>query len=121
MLDIRLIRENPDQVRERLRGRGGDHWQAIDQVLELDTRRRAAETERQSLQAERNRLSKEIGIGRKQGQDTGDLEAQIRGSQHAWDIRLISAEALLRLLAITEEVEDPGVSERIRSILIPRE
>jgi len=33
-----------------------------------------------------------IVVGR---QDTGELEAQIRGSRHAWDIRLISAEALL--------------------------
>ena len=59
-----------------------------------------------------------IVVGR---QDTGDLEAQIRGSQHAWDIRLISAEALLRLLSLKENIEDPRVSEHIRSILIPRE
>ena len=78
MLDIRLIRENPDLVRERLRARGGDHWQSIDKVLDIDTRRRAAETERQSLQAERNRLSKDIGIGRKNGADTSDLEQQVR-------------------------------------------
>jgi hypothetical protein len=31
-------------------------------------------------------------------QDTGDLEAQVRGSRHAWDIRLISADALMRLV-----------------------
>jgi hypothetical protein len=54
-------------------------------------------------------------------QDTGDLEAQIRGSRHAWDIRLISVEALLRLLAIKEEVDDPVTIQRIHSILIPRE
>ncbi len=54
-------------------------------------------------------------------QDTGDLEAQIRGSRYAWDIRLISVDALLRLMAIKEEVEDPAVVQRIHSILIPRE
>ncbi len=59
-----------------------------------------------------------IVVGR---QDTGDLEAQIRGSQHAWDIRLISADSLLRLLSIKKEVEDPGIERRIRDILVPRE
>ena len=54
-------------------------------------------------------------------QDTGDLEAQIRGSRYAWDIRLISVEALLRLMSIKEAVEDPVVVQRIHSILVPRE
>ncbi len=54
-------------------------------------------------------------------QDTGDLEAQIRGSRYAWDIRLISVDALLRLMSIKEEVEDPMIVQRIHSILIPRE
>lgn len=54
-------------------------------------------------------------------QDTGDLEAQIRGSRHAWDIRIISVDALLRLMSIKEEVEDPQIVQRIHNILIPRE
>jgi hypothetical protein len=37
-----------------------------------------------------------ILVGR---QDTGELEAQIRGSRHAWDIRLISVDALLKLVS----------------------
>ncbi len=47
-----------------------------------------------------------IVVGR---QDTGDLEAQIRGSRHAWDVRLISTEALMSLLAVKEELEDPKI------------
>lgn len=54
-------------------------------------------------------------------QDTGDLEAQIRGSRYAWEIRVISVDALLRLMSIKEEVEDPQIIQRIHSILIPRE
>jgi hypothetical protein len=54
-------------------------------------------------------------------QDTGDLEAQIRGSRYAWDIRIISVDALLRLMHTKEEVEDPLIAQRIHSILIPRE
>lgn len=54
-------------------------------------------------------------------QDTGDLEAQIRGSRHAWDIRIISVDALLRFMSTKEEVDDPQIIQRIHSILIPRE
>lgn len=59
-----------------------------------------------------------IVVGR---QDTGDLEAQIRGSRFAWDIRLISVEALFRLVVIKEELEDPSIIQRIHQILVPRE
>ena len=59
-----------------------------------------------------------IIVGR---EDTGDLEAQIRGSKFAWDIRLISVDSLFELLRIKEEVEDPETVSRIHQILIPRE
>jgi len=59
-----------------------------------------------------------VVVGR---QDTGDLEAQIRGSRHAWDVRLISVDALLRLMDLKIEVEDPVIIRRIHDILIPRE
>lgn len=59
-----------------------------------------------------------IVVGR---DDTGDLEAQIRGSRHAWDVRLISTEALMSLLAVKEELEDPTIQTRIHSVLRPRE
>jgi hypothetical protein len=59
-----------------------------------------------------------ILVGR---QDTGELEAQIRGSRHAWDVRLISIDSLLRLMVLKEEVEDPIIIRRIHDILIPRE
>jgi hypothetical protein len=59
-----------------------------------------------------------IVVGR---QDTGDLEAQIRGSRHAWDVRLVSVGGLLRLVALKEAVEDPVIARRIHDILIPRE
>lgn len=53
--------------------------------------------------------------------ETGALETQIRGSPHAWDIRLISVSALLRLMKVKEELEDPGVVRKIRDILTPKE
>ncbi len=59
-----------------------------------------------------------IVVGR---EDTGEFEAQIRGSRYAWDVRVISLEGLLRLLALKEELEDPETVRRIHAILVPRE
>lgn len=59
-----------------------------------------------------------IVVGR---QDTGELEAQIRGSRHAWDVRLISAEALLRLVEIKENAEQGVTADKIRGLLRPTE
>lgn len=78
MLDIRDIRENPEGVKERVKLRGGDAWMLIDDVLACDEARRSAETEKQSLQSERNATSKQIGILKKQGEDTSDVEARVR-------------------------------------------
>lgn len=54
-------------------------------------------------------------------ENTGELEAQIRGSRHAWDMRLISVDALTDLLRLKEKVEDPATTSRIHQILIPME
>jgi len=54
-------------------------------------------------------------------QDTGELEAQVRGSRHAWDIRLISADALMRLVSLKQEADAPETGTKIRSLLIPKE
>lgn len=59
-----------------------------------------------------------ILVGR---QDTGELEAQIRGSRHAWDIRVISADSLLKLVQLKENSEDPETGKKIRSLLTPME
>jgi hypothetical protein len=59
-----------------------------------------------------------IVVGRK---DTGELEAQIRGSRHAWDMRLISVEALLKLVTLKENSEAPDIGLKIRSLLTPVE
>ncbi|MDC0398686.1 hypothetical protein OAN59_03205 [Alphaproteobacteria bacterium] len=53
--------------------------------------------------------------------DTGDLEAQIRGSKHAWNMRLISIEALSRLLFLKTELEDETFSYKVNQILKPIE
>jgi seryl-tRNA synthetase len=78
MLDIRVIRENPAAVQDRLKTRGGDHWKLIDEVLACDADRRTAETLKQEFQASRKTISKQIGILKAQGQDTTAVEAEVR-------------------------------------------
>jgi seryl-tRNA synthetase len=60
MLDLNLIRENPDLVRTALKNRQMDS-SPIDEILKLDEKRRALLTEVEQLKAERNAVSKEIG------------------------------------------------------------
>ena len=77
MLSIEHIRENPDEVRASLKTRNEDD--SITEVLELDTAIRAAVTERDNLNAERNRVSKELGQARSQGQEVSEeSRAQMR-------------------------------------------
>jgi seryl-tRNA synthetase len=78
MLDIRLIREKPDFVRERLATRGGGDEARIDDVLLVDAERRKTETALQQLNADRKRLSKEIGGKKSHGEGTAELEQRVR-------------------------------------------
>ena len=79
MLDIRLIREQPDEVKSRLASRGADLSSDIDAILGCDLERRQSETQLQQLQADRKRLSKEIGGLRARGEDSSAIEAQVKG------------------------------------------
>ncbi|MDA1188167.1 MAG: serine--tRNA ligase [Chloroflexi bacterium] len=60
MISIELLREQPDLVRRAMRARGTTDA-SIDQILELDTKRRAIIVEADELRARRNAVSKEIG------------------------------------------------------------
>ena len=63
MIDIRLIRDNPDLVRENIRKKFQDaKLPLVDEVIELDKANRAAINEASNLRAERNSLSKKIGM-----------------------------------------------------------
>jgi seryl-tRNA synthetase len=79
MLDIRLIRERPDFVRERLATRKAELAQQVDGVLKVDSERRRLETQVQQLNAERNKLSKEIGKLRSQKESSAEQESNVRG------------------------------------------
>ena len=63
MLDIKFIRENPDVVKENIKKKFQDaKLPLVDQVIELDAKRRAAIAEADQLRSNRNALSKQIGM-----------------------------------------------------------
>ncbi|MDQ7038909.1 MAG: serine--tRNA ligase [Aquificota bacterium] len=78
MIDIELIRKKPEYVKERLATRDKSLTDLVDQVLDLDGRRRGIIAKVESLRAERNRKSKEIGKLRREGKDTSALEEEVR-------------------------------------------
>ena len=77
MFDIKLIREDAEGVRERLKNRRSPV--DFDALLAADARRRAAVTEVDALKARRNAASKEIGAMKKSGADTSALQAEMKG------------------------------------------
>ncbi|MCP5522818.1 MAG: serine--tRNA ligase [Verrucomicrobiales bacterium] len=80
MLDVKMVREQPDRVRERLASRGAGDEARLDDVLALDEERRAALAEVESLKAERNRSSKEIGalMAQKKLEEAETRKQQVR-------------------------------------------
>ncbi len=63
MLDIKFVRENPDIVRENIKKKFQDQkLPLVDEILDLDVKLRAAKTEADGLRANRNALSKQIGV-----------------------------------------------------------
>lgn len=59
-----------------------------------------------------------IVVGR---DDTGELEAQVRGSKHAWDMRLISVDSLISLVRVKEQTDSGATASKIRGVLVPVE
>ena len=80
MLDIKLIREKPDWVRQRLATRGAGDEARIDELLKLDEQRRKCLAEVETLKAQRNRVSKEIGalMGQKKTTEAETKKAETR-------------------------------------------
>ncbi len=74
MLDIKLIRENPDLVKENLKKRIGYDVGIVDEVLKADEKWRDAKKELDNLKAEKNKESKNIAKVKKEG---GDIKAQL--------------------------------------------
>jgi len=75
MIDIKLIRETPDLVKQSILKKGADYSAEIDRIIELDTQRRVLISESETDKAEQNKASKQIPQIKKDGGDvTGVME-----------------------------------------------
>lgn len=76
MLNIKLLRESPEFVKERLLVRNFDASKILESILDLDVKRRGLQTEVDSLLAKQNVLSKEIGLLMREGKKNDAEEAK---------------------------------------------
>ncbi len=76
MLDIKLIRENPDKINELLKRRNPEL--SINEVLDIDVERRKIQTQVDELRAKRKNDSQKIGIMKKNGENTDDVQEEVR-------------------------------------------
>ena len=109
MIDIQLIRTNPELVRENIRKKFQDRkLPLVDQVLELDAKRRALIHEGDALRSSRNTLSKQVGVLMKNGDREGAeaIKAQVKANAE-------------RLLAIEKECEEVEAALKKAMMAIP--
>ena len=78
MLDIKLIKENPEYVKARLLTRNKDYSADIDRLLALDVERRALIADTEAKKAEQNRISKMIPQLKKEGKDVAPIFAEMK-------------------------------------------
>ena len=76
MLDIKVIRENPEKVNELLKRRNPDL--SIDNILEIDKKRRQVQFEADELKAKRKTESQKIGLMKKNGENTDSIQEEVR-------------------------------------------
>ena len=111
MLDINLIREEPDRVRQSMLDRQLDPG-PVDQILALDLERRSILTEVETLKAERNRVSKEIGRSKEAADRQSRIDAmrQLGDKIAGFDERLRQVDAdLLSSTGMIPNLPDPNV------------
>ncbi len=106
MLDIKFLRENPDIVKENIKKKFQDaKLPLVDEVIELDKKRRENQAEADQIRAEKNKISKEIGAFMAQGK-----------KEEAEAVKKKVAESAARLKEL--EAEAPEIEEKIKTIMM---
>ena len=77
MIDIKLVRENKDEIEEKIKRKEPDTDLGV--IFDLDHRIRALKTKGEELKAERNRISKKIGEMKSKGEDATEILEQVTG------------------------------------------
>ena len=116
MLDIKFLRENPEVVKQNIRNKFQDQKLGlVDEVIELDAQKRAAQQEADGLRADRNKLSKQIGALMGQGKKDEAEEVKKQVSAQADRLAELSEkekeldEKILKIMMVIPNIIDPSV------------
>ena len=116
MLDIKFVRENPEEVKKNIRNKFQDKkLPLVDEVIELDKRNRSIKQEVEALRAERNKLSKQIGALMGQGKKEEAEEVKKQVTAEAQRIADLSEEEkeveekLKKNMMVIPNIIDPSV------------
>ena len=103
MLDIKLVRQEPERVKQAVRDRQGNLDKEIDELLEIDNRRREIISSVEVLKAQQNAVSKQIPQFKKEGKDVTAIFAEMKEISEkikADDAELAEIEAKQRQLLL---------------------
>ena len=116
MLDIKFLRENPDVVKKNIENKfQNEKLPLVDEVIELDQKKRDAQQEADSLRANRNKISKEIGALMGQGKKEEAEEAKKKVAEFASRLSELEVlekeydEKILKDMMVIPNIIDPSV------------
>ncbi|MBQ3045190.1 MAG: serine--tRNA ligase [Clostridia bacterium] len=116
MLDIKFLRENPDIVKENIKKKFQDSKLAlVDEVIELDAQSRAIKSEADGLRANRNKVSKEIGMLMAQGKKEEAMAAKSKVTEYSERLAECEkleaeyAEKVTKIMMVIPNIIDPSV------------
>ena len=116
MLDIRFLRENPDVVKENIKKKFQDSkLPLVDEVIELDEKKRETQQEADALRADRNKLSKQIGalMGQGKREEAEAVKAQVAaGAKRLEELSVLEKELdekVTKIMMTIPNIIDPSV------------
>ena len=116
MLDIKFLRENPDIVKQNIKNKFQDSkLPMVDEVIELDAKKRDCQQEADSLRANRNKISKQIGALMAQGKKEEAEEVKKEGAASAARLSELEEqekeldEKILKIMMVIPNIIDPSV------------
>ncbi len=115
MIDIKLIKENPEEVIKRFKIKGKDAESDIKRILELDGMRRSLISETEALKAEQNKENKLIPTYKKEGKDVTEIFAKLKeignkSKEIDAELKKVEAEYTSLMLSLPN-LPDPDLKE----------
>ena len=116
MLDLKFVRENPDIVKQNIKNKFQDaKLPLVDEVIDLDAKNRATKAEADTLRANRNKLSKQIGalMGQGKKEEAEEVKRQVaEGAKRLAELEVLEKEyeeRILKMLMTIPNTIDPSV------------